>query len=157
MQHLSFLLLEPAALNSDVAPILIELKQTIAVITFQQAAKDVPPGCENHYFYQLLYKTPYGTFEILSASDSVYHMVTGKGEQWNGKPIVTITARNLSLRAEYTFKYQTYRTHRDVCEKGPTDDVMTINITTELGKYTSIFCDRDDRAFPLNLFCPYFA
>ena len=117
-----------ATLDAGFDPILEEVTQTTAVISFKQDTNDVPAGYENHYYYQLLYKTPSNTFEIWEDSDKVDHVVPTSNPH-----LVTLTATNLAPGTSYTFKCAIYRTHRGQSKKG-TVDSKQITLTTD-GKY----------------------
>ena len=114
-----------ANLDAGFDPILEEVTQTTAVISFKQDSDDVPSGYENHYYYQLLYKTQSETFEIWEGSEIVDHVVPTSNPQ-----LVTLTATNLAPGTSYTFKCVIYRTHRGNSEKG-TLDSKQITLTTE--------------------------
>ena len=114
-----------ATLDAGFDPILEEVAQTTAVIIFKQDRDDVPAGYENHYYYQLLYKTKSNTFEIWEDSEIVYHVV-----KTSNPPLVTLTATSLAPDTTYTFKCAIYRTHRGNSEKG-TVDSKQITLTTE--------------------------
>ena len=80
----------------------------------------MPDGYENHYYYQLLYKTESNAFEIWEDSNKIEHIPGEFG--------VTFVAHSLTPGITYTFKQAIYRTHRAETQKGSTDSrTVTVN------------------------------